>query len=267
MHIQDFFDLNLLNQILKDWSVTTGMATIAVDNTGNYISDEIGFTDFCMKYTRQTTEGAKRCLKCDTECSGTYFCHAGLMDFSIDIMIGDIFLGKIIGGQVLPNEPDIDKFRTIAQELGIDPDTYIRALKKIPIKTEASIRSAANLLGTIVNMLVNFEYTKSKNQTLIDNLDAKITVSSSLIQIINEQSQSLDKIESKQKMLALNASIEAARASEYGRGFSVVATEFAKLANDSGEINRSIKHSLHELTTTIKDMDQLKQTAPSNSHT
>lgn len=32
MHLRDFFDLNLLEGIMKDWSKATGLATIAVDN-------------------------------------------------------------------------------------------------------------------------------------------------------------------------------------------------------------------------------------------
>ena len=163
MHLRDFFDLKLLDSLMKDWSKATGLATIAVDNEGKYISSEIGFTDFCMKYTRGCSEGARRCQKCDNECTGTYYCHAGLMDFSIPITIGDIYLGKIIGGQVLPSEPDEEKFRELAAEFGIDPDKYIEALHKIPVKTEESIRASAKLLGDIVNMLVNFEYMKRKN--------------------------------------------------------------------------------------------------------
>ena len=60
LHLKDFFDLKLLDNLMKDWSKATGLATIAVDNEGNYISSEIGFTDFCMKYTRGCAEGAKR---------------------------------------------------------------------------------------------------------------------------------------------------------------------------------------------------------------
>lgn len=49
MRIQDFFDIKMLDGIMSDWSKATGLATIAVDKDGNYISSEIGFTDFCMK--------------------------------------------------------------------------------------------------------------------------------------------------------------------------------------------------------------------------
>lgn len=256
MHIRDFFDLKLLEQIMRDWSTAVGMATIAVDNEGNYISSEIGFTDFCMKYTRGSAEGARRCIKCDNECTGTYFCHAGLMDFSVDIMVGDEYLGKIIGGQVLPAEPDEEKFRALAEEFGIDPDSYITALRKIPIKSEESIRTSAKLLGDIVNMLVNFEYMKKRNDGLIKALDTGIDSCVSLINDINTKSQALDSIESKQTILALNASIEAARAGEAGRGFAVVATEVSKLAETSGTINKSIKDTLKDLNKVVGDIQK-----------
>lgn len=259
MHLRDFFDLKLLDAIMKDWSKATGLATIAVDNEGNYISSEIGFTDFCMKYTRGSSEGCRRCVKCDNECMGTYYCHAGLMDFSIDIMVEGQYLGKIIGGQVLPNKPDEEKFRALANELGIRPDDYIRALNKVPVKTEESIRSSAKLLGDIVNMLVNFEYVKKKNSSVLTVVNNEISSAVSYINEINEKSKNLDKIENSQKILALNASIEAARAGEAGRGFSIVANKVGELAATSGSINSSIKESLKKLTMVIEKMEKTQE--------
>jgi SMC interacting uncharacterized protein involved in chromosome segregation len=180
------------------------------------------------------------------------------MDFSIDIIVNGEVLGKIIGGQVLPCEPDEEKFRALATELGIDPDAYIRALKKIPIKTEASIRSAADLLGKLINMIVNLEYARHTNKNRIANMEDDISQAVSLVHEINEKSSALDKIESKQRILSLNASIEAARAGEFGKGFNVVASEVGKLASSSEEINKSIKVSIHELNDVIKHLDSCR---------
>lgn len=254
MKIQDFFDLEKLETIMREWSLATGMATIATDTEGNYITGEVGFTDFCIKYTRGSDEGLRRCVKCDTECTGTYFCHAGLMDFGVDIVVQDEVVGKIIGGQILPKEPDEEEFRKLAEEFGINQDEYISALRKIPIRTEESIRASAKLLGDVVNQLVNFEYMKKKNETIISCLDQEITGAVDLIRALNDKSQNLARIESQQKILSLNASIEAARAGEAGRGFSVVAQQVGKLSADSTEINASIAQSLGALTESIEHM-------------
>lgn len=172
MNIRDFFDVSLLEEVMTEWSKATGMATIAMDDQNEYITGEIGFTDFCTKYTRGTQEGLRRCILSDACNKDVYYCHAGLMDFSMDICLDDgTYLGKIIGGQILPQKPDLDKFRKLAVELGIDPDVYIEALSKVEIRPEDAIKASANLLGRVVNLLVNSEYIKKKQEKVIVQLD------------------------------------------------------------------------------------------------
>lgn len=256
MNISDFFDMDVLIQILTDWSTATGIGIIAVDEKGEYMMDPIGWKDFCMKYTRGTKEGLRRCVKCDQEGQGVYFCHAGLIDFTADIKIGDHFIGKLVGGQVLPQPPDEEHFRNLAVELGIDPDEYIEALQDITVRTEEEIRASAKLLDEVVNIVVNSQYVRKKDEDLI--FDQEIDKASDLIREINGKSCELDKIEGRQRILGLNASIEAARAGEFGKGFSVVAKEVGDLATSSGTINKSIKESLKNLTTVIDKMEESK---------
>lgn len=258
MELKDFMDMNKLQKIQDAFSNATGLAAIAVDTHGEYITEGSNFTDFCMKYTRgASAEGLKRCVKCDNECTGVYFCHAGLMDFSVDIMLGNTKVGAIIGGQVLPNEPDEDKFRQTAQELGIDPDAYINALRKVPVSTETRIRASAALLENMVNQLVNLEYFKSTNGEKLTRLSNEVQHATQIIQTINTNTHALKSIANKQKMLSLNASIEAARSGEAGVGFAVVAKSMGELSSQSATIYGDIEKSVSEVTDSINSLSSL----------
>ena len=257
MELKDFMDLNKLQRIQDDFSNATGLAAIAVGKNGEYLTEGSNFTDFCMKYTRGSSEGNRRCVKCDNECSGTYFCHAGLMDFSIDIVINDEKFGSIIGGQVLPGEPDEDKFRQTAQELGIDPDKYIQALRKVPISTEKRIRAASNLLGAVVNQLVNLEYFKYNNAGRLESVKENVKKSGELVDQINENTGHLKGIAKKQTILSLNATIEAARSGEAGVGFAVVAKSMQDLSSQSSGIYNDIEKSVSEITALINMITSL----------
>ena len=250
MNIRDFMDLQKLQDIQDSFSNATGLAAIAVDNDGEYITEGSNFTDFCMKYTRGSELGNKRCIKCDNENHGTYFCHSGLMDFSIDIMVGDEKVGSVIGGQVLPSPPDEEEFRKKAVELGINPDSYITALRKVPIRTEEQIHSSCELLKQIVNHVVNLEYFKN-------TLSEEIKHATDVIQKINTNTRSLNSIANKQKMLSLNASIEAARSGEAGVGFAVVAKSMGDLSSQSATIYSDIEKSVVEITSTIEKLASL----------
>lgn len=256
MNIREFVDIKKLEGIMQSWSKATGMATIALDDEGNYITGEIGFTDFCMKYTRGSEEGAKRCLKCDQRGKDAYYCHAGLMDFSKEIRVDGIYFGKIIGGQVLPQEPDEKKFRNIAQELGINPDDYIRALSKVTVSNEETIRACADLLGAVVNLMVGDAYNAHNDRHSDMKMNENVSNLVSYINNINSYTKNLDKLEKNQIILALNASIEAARAGEAGKGFAIVAGKVGSLATDFGACNRQIKEEMGRLTEIVKDISE-----------
>ncbi len=86
----------------------------------------------------------------------------------------------------------------------------------------------STVAGDMVSIMGNIQENSSKISEIVD-----------LIQDIAQQTT----------MLAINASIESARAGEAGRGFSVVATEVGKLADRSSS---SVKNIL-ELTTAADD--------------
>lgn len=251
LNIKDFVDLKTFQEIQDSFSNATGLAAIAVGADGKYITSPSNFTDFCMKYTRGCPEGERRCVKCDTECSGTYYCHAGLMDFSVDLKIGDEKVGAIIGGQVLPCEPDEEKFRAIARELGINEDAYIDALRKVPVRSEKAIHAAANLFGSIMNMLVNFKYLQTTNSGQIEAFSKELSGITANIDAAKGLMSDLHNTATMEHILSINANIEAAKAGKAGVGFAVVAREIGELSKQSGSVYDEIERLVDEIQVSV----------------
>jgi len=256
MVIQDFTDMKEFENIMANWAAATGLATVAVGADGKYISKCYNFTDFCIKYTRGSKEGLARCEKCDREGKGVYHCHAGLIDFSIDLVVDGKKLGAVIGGQVLPMEPNEDEFRKVASEIGVNEDEYIRALHKVNVRTEEAIQASANLLGQVLNHFINAEYTHYRNGSIVEGLADGIEETNQLVAKIKEKTDGLTKIENQQKILALNANIEAARAGDVGRGFAIVASQFGKLSESSSLLNGEIRKIVEGISEVVAKMQR-----------
>ena len=256
MEIRDFTDMEEFEKIMASWATATGLATVAVGSKGEYISECYNFTDFCIKLTRGSKEGCARCEKCDREGHGVYYCHAGLIDFGIPLEVDGQVMGSVIGGQVLPENPDEEKFRKVAREIGVDENRYIEALRKVNVRTETAIKASAELLGQVLNNFINAEYAKKKNAVIIEKLSTGATATQNMVEQIISKTTELKALQNKQKILALNASIEAARAGEKGAGFAVVAKEVGKLSEQSALVNLEVENIVQEITAAVEDMKE-----------
>lgn len=254
MEIKEFTDMKQFEHIMSCWAKSTGLATVAVGGDGKYISECYNFTDFCIKLTRGSAEGCARCEKCDREGQGVYRCHAGLIDFGIPLVVDGRKVGSVIGGQVLPEDPDEDKFRRVAREIGVNEEQYIDALHKVNVRTEEAIHAAAELLGEVLNNFINAEYARKKNGDVIEKLSRGAESTNKLVERITLKTSELKALQNKQKILALNASIEAARAGEKGAGFAVVAKEVGKLSEQSTVVNKEIEEIVANISAQVESM-------------
>lgn len=255
MKIKDFTDMEQFERIMSSWADATGLATVAVDADGKYISQCYNFTDFCSKLTRGSSKGAARCEKCDREGEGVYHCHAGLIDFGIPLVVNGEKVGSVLGGQVLPDPPDDEKFRRVAREIGVDEDEYIAALRKVNVRSERQINASAELLGAVLNNFINAEYAKKVNGAIFEKLSGGVAATHDLVEQITLKTAELKALQNKQKILALNASIEAARAGGgQGAGFAVVAKEVGKLSEQSTMVNKDIEEIVQKISEAVEKM-------------
>ncbi|WP_425060135.1 hypothetical protein SCACP_07850 [Sporomusa carbonis] len=284
--LQDIIDVEFLQKFQDNFAESLGVAGLTVDIDGNPVTKPSNFTKFCMEHTRGSKLGLTRCMECDrkggeesarTGKPAIYDCHAGLVDFGAPIMLEGRQIGSILGGQVLTSSPDESYYRKVAQEIGVDADEYIKALREVKQISRHSVEAAANVLYLVANTLSKTWYQQHKlkhmagliNESVVqisatmEELAASASdVSNNQISLnkeiqnvnvvsgkINEVMDFIKEIADETRLLGLNAAIEAARAGDAGLGFGVVAQEIRKLSGDSKQTVGKIK----EFTTIIQE--------------
>ncbi|WHH57880.1 PocR ligand-binding domain-containing protein [Petroclostridium sp. X23] len=283
--LTDIIDLEFLQKFQDDFATGIGLASVTVDLDGNPVTKPSKYTRFCMDYTHSTDIGDKRCAESHRrggeEAARTgkpyvYECHAGLIDFAAPIMLEGKQIGTILGGQVLTDSPEFEKYEKIAKEIGVDSDAYMEAVKEVKTLSKERIEAAANVLWIVANNITKTWYDQHKlggmagilnegitqisatmeqmaasatevnhNQAL---LNKEIQNVNTLTEQINEVIDFIKEIADETRLLGLNAAIEAAKAGEAGLGFGVVAQEIRKLSSDSKQTVNKIK----EFTLNIK---------------
>ncbi len=249
MKLNDIVDVKTIQKIQDQFSEATGLAIVTVDLDGNYITKESNFADFYKKYIEKEGLYGKE---------GVYVNPDGLGQFSFDMLYEGEKIAKMIGGQVLTKEPYLDDFREQAKELGVNETEYINAVKKLPIRSESSIKAAASFLEMTVNRVMNSDYLKKNNHKKIATFDEEMKNSLSAIKGVKDRTKDLQGIASKENILSLNASIEASRVGQAGAGFAVVAKEIGELSKHSSRVYNEIQDLVNVIEKSVKNMSKME---------
>lgn len=114
-------------------------------------------------------------------------------------------------------------------------------MAEITAKFQDSVHDINNSILKVVDGFENLFKMLTEMNDMTSSVEGDVQ---NAVDVVNKISGNA----SRSNILALNASIEAARSGEHGRGFAVVATEMGKLAGDSGSSAAEIKGTLNTIT-------------------
>ncbi len=129
------------------------------------------------------------------------------------------------------------------QEMGNSIDEIAKKVENLTEAAEEMLTGANRTVDTLNSLMKKNESVMSSMQ----DIDAQIRLTNDSVKNIAEATVMITDIADETHLLSLNASIEAARAGDYGKGFSVVATEIGILAAQSKQAADSIKKIVETL--------------------
>ncbi len=142
----------------------------------------------------------------------------GKSKFNENVVVGNERIGRVVIGQLE----------------GVDKD-------------DEDLQAAAVFFSSAVGNMVEVKRMGGLEKAIVEVVKPEMEKAENSVNNITGRAKKLEEIASRQNILTLNASIEAARAGAAGSGFAVVAHQMGDMSKNSGLIYNDIEKDAHEL--------------------
>ena len=158
--------------------------------------------------------------------------HNELREFTQDLTVGGFRAGTVIGGIVLGDYPDDS---APSQEV---------------------VSAGGQLLAEMLNLWANALYYRKSNADSVEAFAKEEKKVRDAVGQIKYKAKGLEQTATMEKMLSLNAAIEAGRAGKAGVGFGVVADEIGRMANESAAVYQEIQELVKQVDESMERLGE-----------
>lgn len=145
------------------------------------------------------------------------------------------------------------------KEISANTAQLLKAMEEVTQVAEDTATASTDAQSNLKRM----DQTMQRMVSATDSINAKLAALSEKASNINNVLTTITKVADQTNILSLNAAIEAEKAGEAGRGFSVVATEIRRLADQTSiatwDIEQMLKEMQSAVSASVMGMDKFSE--------
>jgi len=159
--LQDLIDIEKFQSLQDKLNAIYHFPSAIIDNDGNILT-ATAWQDVCTKFHRIHTECEKECRKSDLYILNhiheanpaiSYQCPHGLVDNATPIIIDGEHYGNFFTGQFFLEAPDLCFFKNQAKKYGFDEESYLEAVKKVPVWNKDQLNSYLLFIKEMIDVI------------------------------------------------------------------------------------------------------------------
>ena len=170
--------------IQNELSNFANFSVVTVRPDGVPIGQWSNFTPFC-RLIRSSPIGYQKCVECDRYHSLSalqkgnpmiYNCHCGLKDCAAPIVVNGIYIGSVLGGQVLIDESERKSLhvRKLATEFDLPRDQLQHVVNQMSVVPEAYLQRCINFYSFLASYVAELSMKKITQEKLIEETNEKL---------------------------------------------------------------------------------------------
>ena len=168
--LQDLIDMEHFQNLQDRLNEIYSFPSAIIDNDGNILT-ATAWQDICTKFHRKNKDSERLCIKSDQYIQShiheanpavSYRCPHGLVDNATPIIVDGIHYGNFFTGQFFLEKPDMDFFRAQAKKYGFDEDSYLEAVKRVPVWTQEQLNNYLFFIKGLISIITESALKKLK---------------------------------------------------------------------------------------------------------
>lgn len=155
--------------------------------------------------------------------------------------------GKQLEATVIEQIAATSEVVATTQEIATTSRNLTHTMEEVAALSQTTTLAATKSQTGLAQMAMTMRQLVNATTTISDKLEVISEKANNISNII----VTITKVADQTNLLSLNAAIEAEKAGEYGRGFSVVAREIRRLADQTSVATLDIEQTVHEMQSAV----------------